>query len=253
MRLIDLNGSGGNQDRSLSASAIGASAVVFLRKEVFTPNQCDTWNEGFGFLASNNFRGGAPNNSFFLYDLNRSAYNPNTTVCNRLLGATPGDALASNLITTFNGVANVFSFTESSTSDFDLTGASCTQFGTPPVQNFNAGTRTLTVTVAPYRAVVCTFQNQFAVPTAAPANVSGRVVNSAGRGISGINMILTNLETGESRIARTNTFGYFMIDGVDTGVFYSLTASAKRYTFAEPTRFFTLNEDTFDLNFYASN
>ena len=66
-------------------------------------------------------------------------------------------------------------------------------------------------------------------------------------------MELADLATGQTLITRTNTFGYYMFEEVETTIFYALTVSSKRHTFPEPTVYFTLNEDVFNMNFYASN
>ena len=97
--------------------------------------------------------------------------------------------------------------------------------------------------------VTCTFQNLRSTSTAAPASVGGRVVNSFGRGLSGVTMSLTDLHTGEVRTATTNSFGYYRIDNVTADAFYSLTATSKRYVFMNETQYFTLSGDNLDLNF----
>lgn len=100
--------------------------------------------------------------------------------------------------------------------------------------------------------VTCTFDNQQAAPTAAPVTLSGRVTNSFGRGLAGVVLTLTDLETGSYRMVTTNTFGYYTFTDVTVETFYQLTATSKRYTFADDTRYFTLNEDTFGMNFVAN-
>jgi hypothetical protein len=97
--------------------------------------------------------------------------------------------------------------------------------------------------------VTCTFQNTRSTSTAAPASVGGRVVNSLGRGVSGVTMTLTDLHTGEVRTATSNSFGYYRMDNVSTEAFYSLTATSKRYIFMNETQYFTLSGDNLDLNF----
>lgn len=67
-------------------------------------------------------------------------------------------------------------------------------------------------------------------PTAAEVSVSGRVLNSGGRGLTNAVVVLTD-GNGVSRTAVTGTFGYFRFDEVDSGTFCVLTVSSKRYQF----------------------
>lgn len=69
-----------------------------------------------------------------------------------------------------------------------------------------------------------------AVPAAAPASVSGRVFDLAGRPVTRAAVILAGA-SGQSYSARTNTFGYFVIQGVPTGQTYAGTISAKGMRF----------------------
>ncbi len=69
---------------------------------------------------------------------------------------------------------------------------------------------------------------------AASATVSGRVVNSSGRGIPHaiVSISPAMLKLGSSpQFARTNIFGYFSFSGVQTGQTYTLDASAKEQSF----------------------
>jgi len=101
--------------------------------------------------------------------------------------------------------------------------------------------------------VTCTFKNEQVVPTAAPASIGGRVTNSLGRGIAGVNVALTDLATNNVVIVQTNSFGYYRFDGLETTAFYMLQVSSKRYRFPNDTTFFTANEDNFDMNFVSLN
>jgi hypothetical protein len=87
-------------------------------------------------------------------------------------------------------------------------------------------------------------------PTAAPASISGRVMDSSGRGISHVIMTITD-RTGNSLYALTNSFGYYRFDNVSTGRAYILSVRAKRYTFVEPSRVITVDDDLVDVDFVA--
>jgi hypothetical protein len=82
-------------------------------------------------------------------------------------------------------------------------------------------------------------------PTAADSSVRGRLLTPIGRGLTNASVILTNAITGEVRIARTTSFGYFNFSELETGDFYVLTVKSKRYVFE--SRSFILNNDIDDL------
>ncbi|HKP69659.1 MAG TPA: Calx-beta domain-containing protein [Pyrinomonadaceae bacterium] len=86
------------------------------------------------------------------------------------------------------------------------------------------------------------------VPTAANVTLSGRVVDTAGRGIS--NAILT-LEGGnltDPIVMASGSMGYYTFDGVPIGT-YLLTISGTRYTFAVPSRVVMLADSVTDEDF----
>ena len=86
------------------------------------------------------------------------------------------------------------------------------------------------------------------VVTAAPVSVTGRVFDVYGRGIRSARVSLTD-ETGVSRHAMTNTFGYYTFTGVDTGQGYTLSASARGYVF--PTRYLQVNEQMTGVDMFG--
>ena len=97
-----------------------------------------------------------------------------------------------------------------------------------------------------------TFCFQSLAPTAAPVSVSGRVVKSDGEGISGARLTLTNAQSGATWVATTNPFGYFTIEGVPVGSFYTLTVSHSRYSFPADTQTFSLSESVSGIIFTAA-
>ena len=70
-----------------------------------------------------------------------------------------------------------------------------------------------------------------AVVTAAPVSVAGRVMDAAGRAVSGAVITLSG-QSGDVRRAVTNAFGYFRIDDIASGATYTISAGHKRYNFA---------------------
>ncbi|HEX8370864.1 MAG TPA: carboxypeptidase-like regulatory domain-containing protein [Pyrinomonadaceae bacterium] len=80
--------------------------------------------------------------------------------------------------------------------------------------------------------------------TAAGANVSGRVVNSDGRGISGVKIGMLE-PNGQTRYALSNPFGYFNFADVPAGEVYVFSVKAKGYQPTSVAR--AVTEDVADL------
>lgn len=70
--------------------------------------------------------------------------------------------------------------------------------------------------------------------SAAEVTVSGRVLTAQGRGVSGAMVVAVDGE-GNSVVARTNTFGHYILRGLGASNFYVLSASARHYEFAAVT------------------
>lgn len=125
--------------------------------------------------------------------------------------------------------------------------------GTQSVFFPNAGTATARVKIK--CSTSCFFDisnvNFTMVPaSAAPGIISGRIATSAGYGISGSEIKLTDTNGG-SRQVRTGSFGYFSFDGLEIGQTYILTVGHKRYTFAQPTQVITLNDEAVSVEFVS--
>jgi hypothetical protein len=87
-------------------------------------------------------------------------------------------------------------------------------------------------------------------PTAAPASISGRVLDSAGRGIRSA-VVRAEAVDGTTRVAITNTFGHYQIGDLAAGQSYVLSITSKRHTFANPSRVINLTADLTNENFVA--
>lgn len=89
-------------------------------------------------------------------------------------------------------------------------------------------------------------------PTAGEGTISGRVVDSSGRGISRAQMVLINGATGEARITLTSPFGYYTFAGLDVNELYVVNVSHKTFAFPEKQRtIFLLGDSVADVNFIA--
>jgi len=89
-------------------------------------------------------------------------------------------------------------------------------------------------------------------PSAADAEVTGRVTDAYGRAISSVKMTLTNASTGEVSVMYTNTFGYYTFKGLPVGDFFVMTAQARRHLFVNGSVSFSLEDNIAGLNFQAS-
>ncbi len=85
-------------------------------------------------------------------------------------------------------------------------------------------------------------------PTAATVSVSGRVLSSGRRGVSGAVVHLTK-QNGEIQITRTNSFGYYTFKDIAVGETYIINVYSKRYQFNPQV--VSLTEDLSGLNFTA--
>jgi hypothetical protein len=85
-------------------------------------------------------------------------------------------------------------------------------------------------------------------PTAASVSVSGRVLSSGRRGVSGAVVHLTK-QNGEIQTTRTNTFGYYTFKDIAVGETYIINVYSKRYQFNPQV--VSLTEDLSGLNFTA--
>lgn len=88
-------------------------------------------------------------------------------------------------------------------------------------------------------------------PTAAGSILSGRVISSTGRGLARVTISVLGGNLSSERKVMTNQFGYFIVDDLQAGLTYIVTASSKRYFFSNQTQIVNLGDDFGDLNFVA--
>ena len=84
--------------------------------------------------------------------------------------------------------------------------------------------------------------------TAASVSISGRVLTANRRGLSNALVYLTDSE-GNTRTARTSSFGYYRFDDIAAGQSVTVTVVSKRYQFAPQV--VNVNEEMSGLNFLA--
>ncbi len=72
------------------------------------------------------------------------------------------------------------------------------------------------------------------------AEISGRVTTAGGRGIANVSVQISGGNLVESKYTMTNSFGYYRFKDLAVGQTYVVGVSAKRYSFANPTRIINL-------------
>lgn len=242
MRLLDIDGSGGNQDRSLTSSAAVFPAEVTIIKRVYNLDLTYASTFQFGFTSSANF--GITNFSLVDNDPLELA----------------GASISNDQLIHF-GAINTITVTEDliPTGKYTLSDLTCTEIGggVDPVLNTTWSFITRTATIIPDEGefITCTFTNTELVPTAAEVPVGGRIVVKTEEGMVGIGssvVTLTPVAAGERYMAVSNSFGYFQFDSVPVGETYILTVAAKGYSFDPPSMTISVFDPIQDLQFIAN-
>ncbi|MBX3244335.1 MAG: carboxypeptidase regulatory-like domain-containing protein [Acidobacteria bacterium] len=91
----------------------------------------------------------------------------------------------------------------------------------------------------------------FFIPSAAPMQVTGTVLDANGRGINRATVTLTSPQ-GNVRTVTTNGFGYYRFSDVPAGQSFVMEVSSKGYRFNNPTRVIDTNDDLGSVDFQAS-
>ncbi len=234
MRIDALDGSGGNQDRSVKAAGVTQTGVVVIINEVATLDLTNTSTFQFPFTSTLNF--GQTN--FSLVDSN--VFGP--------------DRAVSQPISSF-GAANTINVTEQSVWGFgwQLMAINCTEL-LPANSTVSIGqyTGTANIVVDPSETVTCTFSNSQYRPTAASVSISGRVLSSDSRAIGNALLILTDNSTGTAQMTRTSPFGFYAFADVPVGDTYVLTVARKGYIFVNSPMLIALTDDLIGVDFTAT-
>ncbi|MDM7921513.1 MAG: carboxypeptidase-like regulatory domain-containing protein [Pyrinomonadaceae bacterium] len=215
MRLLDLNGAGGNQDRSLSNSAAIFPGRITIIKDA-VPNTIFP----FVFTAT-----GPGVSNFTLDDDGLPLVNyPNTITFGNLI---------------YFGTENQTTFTETPYPGFfTLSDVLCTSDA-----NGGSGTNNnivdlealrLTVNLEEGESVTCTFVNAITGPTAAEVTVGGRITDETGMPVRNALITFQAGNGSEVYYARSNGFGYYTLTAIPVGEMYVMTPQAKGYRFDPP-------------------
>lgn len=92
------------------------------------------------------------------------------------------------------------------------------------------------------------FLNTITAPTAAFVTIAGRVSTAKGSGMARATVYLTD-QNGNIRTAKTNSFGYFRLTGIEAGQTYIVNVFHREIQFAP--RVLNVNDDLYDLDFIA--
>ncbi|MBS1793561.1 MAG: carboxypeptidase regulatory-like domain-containing protein [Acidobacteria bacterium] len=92
--------------------------------------------------------------------------------------------------------------------------------------------------------------NPFA-PTAAGVNISGKILGVGGEGLRNITVLLTGGTLFTPRTARTNTFGGFTFEDVESGQVYTITVRSKKFGFPQESQVISVLDNVSDVVFQA--
>ena len=218
-----------------SAPSFAPSRVTII-KQVQTATGGTSSSTAFGYTATN-----FGTSSFSLVDNN----------------APPSDRFDNPNVVATESASDIV-VTEASVSGWNLNSIQCSEVagaGMTNVQNTTVDlvNKKATIKVEPGETITCTFTSQELAPTSAPISVSGRVVDSRGRGMKGISVVAQNVNTGEFYSATTSSFGYYVYSGMSTNHSYVVNIRSKRYQFSPSSQFITPVDNVSNLNFASLN
>lgn len=89
------------------------------------------------------------------------------------------------------------------------------------------------------------------VPVAANVSLSGRVQTAGGIGIRNALVTVSGGNLSSPVTVPTGSFGYYYLEGLQSGQTYTVTVSVKRYVISQPTQMVTPQANVTDFNFTA--
>lgn len=92
---------------------------------------------------------------------------------------------------------------------------------------------------------------EFIAPTAAEAEISGRVLTADGRPIANAQVAISGGGLPQTLYVTTGHLGYYSFNHLPIGQAYVVTVLSKRFTFADPTRLLMLNDNMEGEDFVA--
>lgn len=231
MRLLDLDGQGGNQDRGLASDAVYFPGDITIIKD----SQPDSVIL-FPFTAT------GPD--VFNFSLKDDGVGADTDYLHSFV----------NLIRF--GPAHSVTITEDPNNTMEVSAINCVsdpRGGSGTNNNIIAvPNQSVEIFLEEGESVTCTFVNTLS-PTSALASVDGRVYDKYGRGIPRAQIELIPSSGGAERFrAMTSSFGYYRIEDIPTGRAYVMLVTAKGYQLTPPSMVIDLNDNISGLDFIAS-
>ncbi len=93
-------------------------------------------------------------------------------------------------------------------------------------------------------------QNNEALLSFSTVSISGRIKTPDNRPIKGASIVLKDADTNAVvHRALSSSFGYYRLDGIETGRLYVLSVTHKSYIFAFPAQLLELEQDRTNLDF----
>ncbi len=217
-------------------SSRGATVVVPIEVDVSSDTRSYTFSVEYDTTKltyqSTGLGSGVPSGTSLTLNTNKAADNPTGKL---------GIVLDSG---------NSFTFGTRQLVTISFTVASNAPLGTTPII-FSSDPTPRSTSDSQANLVTTTYTNgtvNIAAPTAASADIGGRVVNAKGRAVSGARVSLIDNE-GRSRFAFTNSSGYYRFTGVPVGN-YVMSVDSKTYIFE--SRSLTVTEDISEVNFFGT-
>lgn len=235
-RLIEIDGSGGNQDRGLSNSAIRLNTKITIITQA-SPES----SQMFGYSTTNPaFTPNITDSLLFPFSLFDDGIDND---------GTPNKIVFTNLLA--SNASGLFTVSQNANSGFySLVSIFCTvNSGGSSTTTTSLAARLASININYGDSVTCTFNNQ--VSTAANASVTGRTIDGNGRAIPNTRVMIQNVNTLETRSTMTNSFGYYSFDDLESGQMYVVTVKSKRYAFSQDTQTFVLSDAVENLDFIA--
>ena len=221
---------GGNADLQIKVSEVTPITGLRIIKEVNVPGGISSI--AFPFIST----GGAPlPGSFSLVD--------NNTAADRITQQYAALSVPAGPITVVETLPS---------SNWTVASVTCTITsgdGSTGTAVGNAGLQQALINLTFGDFAECTFVNIGAAVTAASGSISGRVMTQAGMGIRGALVTVFDASTNTTKMAMTNSFGYYRFVELPVENFYILNVSAKRYTFSHPQQAVQMHDDIADFNF----
>lgn len=226
---------GGNQDRSLQTSVITYIGRVTVIKVALPLNGGTTSSHQFGFNSSIPMGSSIPGTT-----LTGEATSTDSLINGFQLVDNGTTADSTTTATTIFGT-NI-TVDETGYNGWTLNSMNCVSSDGMSANNITGASYNTTLTLASGEYVTCTSTSSQFSPTAARVAVGGTVVSRSGAAIKNATVTLTNSQTGESLIAKSNGFGNFVVNGVAAGASYVISASHQRFTFSGSTQMLSVTD-----------